>query len=89
MGRRKTTVKISKLATIKCSNCGKTSKRKVPLDASPQYFDCDKCGQRMLTPVASCCIICAFTKTKCAPSLLMEAKMKGLEVKGLDEISSE
>lgn len=86
MGRRKISVRISKLATITCSSCGKTSKRKVPLDSSPQYFDCDKCGQRMNTPVASCCIICAFTKTKCAPALLMEAKIKGLEVKGLEDL---
>jgi hypothetical protein len=86
MGRRKTTVKISKTAIIKCSNCGEKSKRKVPLDASPQYFDCDKCNFRMQTPINACCIICAFTNTKCAPSLLMEAKMKGLEVKGLDDL---
>jgi len=86
MGRKKTTIKIPSVATITCSNCGEKSKRKVPLDSSPQYFDCDKCGNRMQTPVASCCIICAFTKTKCAPALLMEAKIKNLEIKGLDNL---
>ena len=78
---RKRVIKIPKLASIKCLHCGEISKRKVPMDSSPQYFDCDKCGQRTQTPITSCCIICAFTGKKCAPSLLMEARAKGLEIK--------
>ncbi|MDP3882074.1 MAG: hypothetical protein Q8Q31_04340 [Nanoarchaeota archaeon] len=81
MGRKKSFVKISKVASIKCLNCGEVSKRKIPKDSSPQYFDCDKCGQRTQTPVASCCIICAFTGKKCTPSLMMDAKIKGLEIR--------
>ncbi len=81
MGRKKTYINLPQVATIKCPLCGKMSKRKVPLDSSPMYFDCDKCGQRITTPITSCCIICAFTKKKCAPSLFMEAKRKGIEVR--------
>jgi len=81
MGRKKTFVKIPKTASIKCIHCGAVSKIKVPIDFSPQYFDCDKCGQRTQTPVTSCCIICAFTGKKCAPFLKMEANVKGLEVR--------
>ncbi|MBS3089768.1 hypothetical protein J4461_02690 [Candidatus Pacearchaeota archaeon] len=78
MGRKKQFIKIPSLANIKCQHCGKKSRRKVPEDSSPPYFDCDKCGKRTSTPVTSCCIICAFTNTKCVPSLVMEAKSKGL-----------
>jgi len=81
MGRKKKVIRLPKVVVIKCANCGKLSKRKVPHDSSPSYFDCDKCGKRMETPSSSCCIICAFTKTKCIPSLLMEAKIRGLEIR--------
>ncbi len=81
MGRKKTFAKIPQVARIKCPHCDAISKRKVPLDASPQYFDCDKCGQRTVTPLTSCCVICAFTGKKCVPSLMMEARAKGLEIR--------
>jgi DNA-directed RNA polymerase subunit RPC12/RpoP len=81
MGRKKRFIKIPKTAKIKCPHCGVVSKRKVPEDSSPQYFDCDKCGKRTLTPITQCCVVCAFTKTKCAYSLKMEAKAQGLEVR--------
>ncbi|MEK6893596.1 MAG: hypothetical protein AABX07_05340 [Nanoarchaeota archaeon] len=81
MGRKKTFIRIPKTAKIKCLHCAAISRRNVPLDASPQYFDCDKCGQRTLTPITQCCVICAFTKTKCALSLIMDAKIKCLDVR--------
>ena len=81
MGRKKTFIKIAKTANIKCNSCQAISKRKVPEDSSPQYFDCDKCHSRMQTPITSCCIICAYTNAKCVPSLKMEAKIKGLELR--------
>ena len=81
MGRKKTFLKMPKLASIKCTNCQAVSKRKVPEDASPQYFDCDKCQFRTKTPITGCCIICAFTGEKCIPALKMEARIKGLELR--------
>ena len=81
MSRKKTFLKIPTIASIKCSSCGIISKRKVPEDSSPQYFDCDKCSFRMQTPITGCCIICAFTGKKCIPSLKMEAQIKGLELR--------
>jgi len=81
MGRKKQYLKIPKIAEMKCPNCSAVSRRKVPLDASPQFFDCDKCNAHIQTPVTSCCIICAFTDKKCIPSLKMEAKIKNLEVR--------
>lgn len=83
MGRRKSVMNIAKNAKIKCPNCSAISLRKIPIDSSPQYFDCDKCNNRIKTPITGCCIICAFTDKKCVPSSLMEARAKGLEVKGL------
>ncbi|MEK6850771.1 MAG: GDCCVxC domain-containing (seleno)protein [Nanoarchaeota archaeon] len=84
MGRRKSVINIPKNAKIKCPHCGVVRLRKIPLDGSPQYFDCDKCNNRVQTPVTGCCIICAFTNKKCVPTLLMEARAKNLEVKGLE-----
>jgi len=81
MGRKKTYLKVPLHATIKCPHCSATSKRKVPEDSSPQYFDCDKCNTRTQTPITGCCIICAFTKKKCVPTLKMQARMKGLELR--------
>ena len=81
MGRRKKIIRLPEIVTIMCRICGKTSKRKAPKDSSPQYFDCDKCKQRMQTPVNACCIICAYTKKKCVPSLIMDAKIRELEIR--------
>ncbi len=80
MGRKKI-LRISKTAKIKCNNCSVISARKVPEDSSPGYFDCDKCNMRITVPVTQCCVICAFTKKKCVPSLKMEARIKGLELR--------
>ena len=81
MGRKKIFVRLPKLASINCLHCGKKSRRKVPFDSSPQYFDCDKCGQRTKTPMTQCCVICAFTEKKCAPTLRMKAMANGLSIK--------
>ena len=82
MGKKRV-INIPKNAKIKCPNCGFVRLRKIPIDNSPQYFDCDKCSYRLQTPITSCCIICAFTNKKCVPTLLMEARAKNLEVRGL------
>lgn len=81
MGRKKRFINIPKTAKIKCPACSKIRVRKVPIDSSPQYFECDKCGGRVQTPITSCCIICAFTNKKCVPSTLIEARAKNLEVR--------
>ena len=80
MGRKRV-LTIPENAKIRCPNCNTVSLRKVPIDSSPQYFDCDKCGNHIKTPITSCCIICAFTNKKCVPTLLMQARAKNLEVK--------
>jgi hypothetical protein len=80
MGRKKI-LRISKIASIKCVKCNAISRRKVPEDSSPGFFDCDKCNERINVPVTQCCVICAFTNKKCVPSLKMEAKIKGLELR--------
>lgn len=80
MGRKKV-LRIPHVANITCMQCGKKSRRTVPLDSSPCYFDCDQCDFRMCTPVHACCIICAFTGKKCVPALKLEAYQKGLDVR--------
>lgn len=81
MGRKISIIKIPKNAKIKCPVCSTVSLRRVPLDSSPQYFDCDKCKSRTQAPMTGCCIICAFTNKKCVPTLLTQARAKGLEVR--------
>jgi hypothetical protein len=81
MGRKKSTVKIAKIATVRCPQCGKNSRLDVPSDRIVSSFECKHCKQKILTPPAYCCIICAFSKKKCTPSQMMEAKIKGLEIK--------
>lgn len=80
MGKKKI-LRISKIASIKCPNCSVISRRKVPDDSSPGFFDCDKCNNRLIAPVTQCCIICAFTNKRCVPSLKMQARIKGLELR--------
>jgi len=53
----------------------------IPKDSIINSFECKKCGQKTITPIMKCCIICAFSGKKCAPSSIMEAKMKGLEIR--------
>jgi len=78
---RKKYIKIPKVVAITCGHCGERTRRTAPENGSPPYFDCSKCGQRMTTPLSACCIICAYTKKKCPASLIMEAKIKGLEIR--------
>lgn len=69
---------LPKVASLICPACKKRCRRAVPSDSSPGYFDCDACGERTRTPLTACCIICAFTKTKCIPALRAEAFRKKL-----------
>jgi len=80
---RKKIVRIPRTATIKCPGCGKKSRMKIPQNQqdSVQFFECKKCKQRINTPVMRCCIICAFSNKRCASSLIMEARAKGLEIR--------
>jgi len=81
MGRRKRMIKIPEVVTIKCPHCGKGSRAKVSIEVCPQVFTCEKCKREVRAPINSCCLICAFSKTKCPRSLWAEACVKGLEIK--------
>lgn len=81
MGARKRVQKIPKNVNVKCSKCGKNNRIDVPLDRLVNCFQCRHCGEITLTPIASCCIVCAFTKYRCPMNLLIEAKAKNLEVR--------
>jgi|SRR3989338_30471 len=80
MGRKRI-IKIPKTAGIKCPHCLQISRVKVPEDASLPFFECKKCEQKVSTPLASCCIICAFSNKRCYRSLMMEAHAKKLEIR--------
>ncbi len=82
---RKRVIKIPKTAMVKCPGCENRSRMKVPQNPQDtlQFFECKKCKQKITTPVARCCIICAFSSKKCATSLTAEARAGGLEIRHL------
>ncbi len=78
---RKRVVKIPNSAAIKCPHCGKKTRVPVFPETNTYFLDCKKCKQKIETPPAHCCLICAFSNKKCPESLLMEARTKNLEVR--------
>jgi phage FluMu protein Com len=84
MGAKKRIQKIPKVVNVKCPKCSAINRLNVPADTLINFLQCRKCKEITTTPITSCCIICAFTKYKCPTNLLIEAKAKGLEVRGLE-----
>lgn len=78
---RKKVMRIPKRVTLLCPLCNEKSRVEIAYEASLPFFNCPKCEQRIVTPLAQCCAICAFSKTKCPASLVMEAKIKRLEIR--------
>ena len=76
---KKSVQKIPKSVILVCPHCGKGTTAKVSIENSPQKYICPKCKQEVVTPIASCCVICAFSKsgTKCPRELYMKAKVRG------------
>ena len=81
MGAKKRIQKIPSKVTVKCPKCGKNNRLNVPQDRILNFFQCTSCKEITTTPIASCCIVCAFTKKKCPINLKIEARAKGLELR--------
>ena len=81
MGARKRILKIPKRVTIKCPNCNYKNRLDVPENELLNSFECKNCKQLIKTPTVQCCIICAFSKTKCPYNLKIQARAKGLELR--------
>jgi len=84
---RKKRVIIPNSATIKCPHCSKNTRVSLFNDTYIGNLTCKKCKQKIETPPAHCCVVCAFSKKKCPQSLILEAKIKNLEIKYQSEIS--
>jgi hypothetical protein len=80
MGARKRIQNIPKQYRLKCPLCNTKTGIKAQ-DSSPGSFQCKKCKEIIQAPITKCCAICAFSTRKCYPSLIMEAKIKGLEIR--------
>lgn len=80
MPRKKKKQKIPTTVILKCPHCKKGTKAKVSINYSPQKYICPKCKKEVVTPITQCCVICAYSKTKCPRQLYMEAKTKDLEI---------
>ena len=78
---KKKSVTIYRRITVKCPFCGKNQRVDAPEDRLLTSLECNKCKQKISTPIMKCCIICAFSKKRCPQGLLMEAKIKHLEIR--------
>jgi hypothetical protein len=80
---KKSVQRIPKSVILICPHCGKGTTAKVCVEFSPQIYTCPKCKEEVRTPMHSCCVICAFSKsgTKCPRELYMKAKVKGWEIR--------
>ncbi|MEW6222899.1 MAG: GDCCVxC domain-containing (seleno)protein [Candidatus Hadarchaeota archaeon] len=56
------------VANIRCPSCGHIQKIEVPQTSCLQFYKCNKCGRIISTPKGSCCVICAYSDTKCPVS---------------------
>jgi len=81
MGRKKSIIKIAKSATIHCPFCDKKFRIDMPQDGIINKVECKKCKQEIRSPITKCCVICAFSDKPCSASSIMEAKIKGLEIR--------
>jgi hypothetical protein len=73
--------KIPKLVNIKCPFCDYKMRLNVPIDRSIQSTECKSCEQLIRTPLTQCCVVCAFSDKKCPSTLIIEAKLEGLEIR--------
>lgn len=78
---RKRIMKIPKSVMLLCPHCKQKTKAMVSVDMCPQNYECPKCKQIVHTPIAECCVICAYSGKKCPRTLLMHARAKGLELR--------
>lgn len=80
---KKSVQKIPSKVVLVCPHCGKGTTASICIDYSPQKYTCPKCKQEVITPITSCCVICAFSKsgTKCPRELYMKAKVRGWEIR--------
>lgn len=67
---RQKKLKIPKSAIIKCPHCRKSQRMQIPQDSCLYFYNCKKCDQKLETPTAQCCVVCAYTKKECAPVLI-------------------
>lgn len=83
MGAKKSVQKIPKKVILICPHCKKGTTANVCVDFSPQKYECPKCKQEVVTPITSCCVVCAFSKskTKCPRELYMKARARGWIIK--------
>ncbi len=80
MGKKRVQ-KIPKQAILVCPFCSEKNKARVSIENCPQSFVCPKCEKEVKNPIARCCVICAFSKSKCPRTLYMEAKVRRLELR--------
>ncbi|MEM2956483.1 MAG: GDCCVxC domain-containing (seleno)protein [Candidatus Pacearchaeota archaeon] len=79
MGRKRI-IKIPKSVKIKCPHCGKKNLIKMPKE-NIYFFECKKCKNKIETPQSQCCILCAYSNSRCYNELIRTAQRNELEVR--------
>jgi len=58
-----------KFSTLRCPECGHSSREAMPVDACLYYFVCPAC-ERLLKPRSGdCCVFCSYGDQPCPPRL--------------------
>jgi len=78
---KKKYLKVPRKVNVKCPKCSSINRLDIPEDRLINSFSCKQCKETIITPISSCCIICAFSNKKCLTNLKIEAKAKNLELR--------
>ncbi|MFQ5406709.1 MAG: GDCCVxC domain-containing (seleno)protein [Candidatus Micrarchaeia archaeon] len=62
--------------TLICPHCKKGDEVKIAENVCLHFHKCLHCGKIIHAPPGSCCVICAYTKKRCAVSIKSEKNGK-------------
>lgn len=54
-------------STLRCPECGHTSKDVMPTDACQYFYDCNGCGAVLKPKPGDCCVYCSYGDVPCPP----------------------
>lgn len=66
---RKRVILETTTAAFRCPECSAAYPIDVPTGKCLEFIECRQCGELIETPSGVCCIICAFTDSKCDVSI--------------------
>jgi hypothetical protein len=58
-------MKIEKLSTITCPNCGHKKSEEMPTDTCQFFYKCENCNVVLRPKQGDCCVYCSYGTVKC------------------------